>query len=111
MTAATYDITLDQGSDYSTTLQVSGQTLDGYGARGQIRPNARSDQLSAEFSCTVTGGTSIGGTVEASLTHTQTSELTLASYSYDIEVFNTTTDKAVRLVQGKIFVNPGVTRT
>lgn len=110
MPAGTYNITLDQGSDYSTTLQIGGQDLDGYGARGEVRPSPGSDQLLASFTCTVSGGSSTGGTIVAELTHKETKKLPAGTHAYDIEVFNTSTDKVVRLIEGTVTVRPGVTK-
>ena len=111
MAAGIYNITVDQGSDYSTTLVVSGQTLDGYSARGQVRPSIGSETLSAEFTFTITGGTSTGGTILAELTNIETKKMLPGTYVYDIEVFNTTTNKAVRLIQGTVTVVGGVTQS
>ena len=90
---------------------VSGQTLDGYSARGQVRPSSGSDTLSAEFTFTITGGTSTGGTILAELTNIETKKMLPGTYVYDIEVFNTTTNKAVRLIQGTVTVVGGVTQS
>jgi len=57
MAAGKYNITIDQGSDFSIQLTVkesgSAKNLTGYSARAQLRPTQTSSTLSATFTTTI----------------------------------------------------------
>ena len=110
MAAGTYNITLDQGSDFEISLAVSGQDLTGFTARGQIRPTPQSDILYGEFDFTISSPTSTGGTIAMSLPSFVSRNIPPGTFVYDVEVRNDSTRKAVRLIQGNITVVQGVTR-
>ena len=61
MTAATYNLTIDQGSDYALDLVVNedstAKDLTGYSARAQIRNTKGSSTLSGSFTCTIPSAT------------------------------------------------------
>lgn len=111
MASGLYNITIDQGTDYSTNMVISGQSLDGYTGRGQVRPFAGSDTLSAEFNITITGATSNGGNILAELAAEDTKTMTAGTYFYDIEIFNSSLNNTVRLLRGNVVVIGGVTQS
>ena len=55
MSAARYDLVIDQGSDFAIEFTVnesgSAKNLSGYSARAQLRPSKNSSTLSATFTC------------------------------------------------------------
>ncbi len=69
MAAGKYNITIDQGSDFSIQLTVkesgSAKNLTGYNARAQLRPTQTSSTLSATFTTTITNAS--GGVMTMSL--------------------------------------------
>lgn len=106
--ADTYDIAIEQGATWSrvfTYTEDDGTTpinLTGYTGRAQIRRSPMG-RLLADFTVSINGA---AGEVTLSLTATQTAEL-YEDGVYDIELVNGAT--VIRLVQGKVTVNAGVT--
>ena len=103
---------IDQGTDFSVTVDVSDATggvldLTGYSAAAQIRKTYGSSSTSAVFSTNL--GTPSQGKVTMSLTDAQTSALESGRYVYDLNI----TSGAVvttRVVEGQAIITPGVTR-
>jgi len=110
MSAGIYNIEVDQGSDFEVTLAVAGQTLDGFSARGQIRPVAQSTTVLGDFDFTITNPSSTGGDITMSLPNFVSADIPAGTYVYDVQVFNDTTRKVARLIQGNCVVKQGVTR-
>ena len=110
MSAGTYNIQIDQGSDFEVTLAVSGQTLDGYSAKGQIRSTPQSETVLGDFDFTISGESSTGGDITMSLPNYVSIDIPAGVHVYDVQVFNDTTRKNVRLIQGTCTIIQGVTR-
>jgi|TARA_Y100001938_G_C8095962_1_gene438143 hypothetical protein len=109
MAAGKYNITIDQGSDFSIQLTVkesgSAKNLTGYNARAQLRPTQTSSTLSATFTTTITNAS--GGVMTMSLPYGTTANLDGGKYYYDLEIY---TGSAVqRLIQGQATVRTNVT--
>ena len=109
MAAGKYNITIDQGSDFSIQLTVkesgSAKNLPGYNARAQLRPTQTSSTLSATFTCAITNASS--GILTMSLPYSTTANLAGGKYTYDLEIY---TGSAVqRLIQGQATVRANVT--
>jgi len=109
---ATYaNIFIDQGSDFSFTLDLSTTVglldLTSYTARGQIRKSYTSS-TSVDFDISINVSDS---ELECSLTSAQTSLLKYGRYVYDIEILSSD-DPAVitRVVEGQVDVTPRVTQ-
>lgn len=103
------NLLIDQGSTYSVNLEVKDANnelvnLTGYSGAGQIRKQYTSNSATA-FSISVYSN----GTVTASLTANQTSNLTSGRYVYDIELTNALSE-VTRIVEGIVTVTPQVTR-
>jgi len=109
MAAGKYNITIDQGSDFSIQLTVkeSGVTknLTGFSARAQLRPTQTSSTLSATFTCAITNAS--GGILTMSLAHSTTAGLSGGKYTYDLEIY--TGSVVQRLIQGTATVRANVT--
>jgi len=112
MSAAKYNITIDQGSDFSLTLNIKedgvNKNLDGWLARGSMRQTLEGAVID-NFDFTDSPYDSTGNIV-MKLSHTETGLITAGDYYYDVEVYNTSDDKATRIIQGKITVTRQVTR-
>lgn len=110
MTAAVYDLNIDQGSTYgnSFTKTVDGvqDTFAGYLARGQIRVFKSHNETAATFTTNIT----VTGEIEISLTSAQTASLIDGVYYYDLEVFTPSDATVTRILQGKVIVDQEVTR-
>ena len=110
MSAGTYNIKIDQGSDFSLQLTVqedgSAKNLTGFSARAQMRPTIDSSTLTATFTCSITSAAN--GILTMALGNTTTDDINVGQYYYDLELFTSTT--AQRLIQGTATVAGEVTR-
>ncbi len=109
MAAGKYNITIDQGSDFSIQLTVkesgTAKNLTGFSARAQLRPTQTSSTLSATFTCAITNAS--GGVMTMSLPYSTTASLTGGKYTYDLEIY--TGSVVQRLIQGTATVRANVT--
>jgi hypothetical protein len=112
MAAGTYDIVIDQGSDFALEIQM--QENDAYvnlathTARAQLRPTPTSNTLTASFTCTVPDAAN--GKIKMTLSYADTANIAAGKYYYDLEVENTFSNTVSRLLQGVARVTPEVTR-
>ena len=107
------NIFIDQGADFSITVDVSdvnGNQLNlaGYTAAAQIRKTYESSTLSATFTTAISNPTT-DGQVTLSLTDTITKALSPGRYVYDLVVTDGSSI-STRVVEGQAIVTPGVTR-
>ena len=101
---------IDQGCDYSITVDVTdatGESMDltGYTGAAQIRKTYSSSTTTASFSTSV----SENGTVTISLTSTQTSAIEAGRYVYDLNITDGNGNTS-RVIEGQAIITPGVTR-
>jgi hypothetical protein len=104
------NITIDQGTDFSTTIDVTdedGNSIDlsGYTGTSQMRKHYTSSNATA-FSVAVTVLT---GAVTISMNAATTGTLTSGRYVYDVELRDAA-NTVSRLVEGIVTVSPQVTR-
>ncbi len=107
------NIFIDQGADFSITVDVSDANgnqlnLAGYTAAAQIRKTYESSVLSATFTTAISSPTT-DGQVTLSLTDTITKALSPGRYVYDLVVTDGSSI-STRVVEGQAIVTPGVTR-
>ena len=105
------NIFIDQGSDFSLTVDVQnalGNALDltGYTIAAQMRKTYGSTNASATFSTSHNGAY---GQVVMQLTDSVTQALDAGRYVYDLNITSGAGDKT-RVVEGQAIVTPGVTR-
>jgi len=105
------NIFIDQGADFSLTVNVSdvdGSVLNltGYTASSQIRKTYASSSASGTFTTAITAA---DGQVTLSLTDTVTTALPAGRYVYDLTV-TSAAGITTRVVEGQAIVTPGVTR-
>lgn len=112
MVAATYNLTIDQGSDFAIELNLQeegvAKNLTGYSARAQIRRTIGSTTVAAEFTCTITDA--LNGTLKVELPNNISSGLAGGKYFYDLEIFTTNDTLVKKLLKGEVILNPEVTR-
>jgi len=112
MSAARYNLVIDQGSDFAISFTVkedgSVKNLTGYSARAQMRTSRNATSIAATFTCTI--ATPTNGTVVMSLANGASSSLTAGTYVYDLEVFTANNAAVVRLIQGSVDLTQEVTR-
>lgn len=110
--ASTYNLAIDQGTDFSANLTVKDSTntprnLTGYTGRAQLR---RSYASSSNVTFTVNIGTPTDGNVKITLANTATANLKYGRYVYDVELTKTADNTIERIYEGIATVYPEVTR-
>ena len=113
MAAATYNLVIDQGSDFVIDLVVkqsgSIKDLTNYSARAQLRTKKdASGDAAASFTCTIPDAT--GGVIKMELPNSASSGISAGRYYYDLEIFTTGNGTVKRLLQGEVTLNQEVTR-
>jgi len=112
MTAAAYNLTIDQGSDFTLDLAVkeggSAKNLSGYSARAQMRTTKSASTVAASFTCTVTNAGA--GELKMELGNATTSAISAGKYYYDLEIYTNSNVIVQRLMEGTIILTPEVTR-
>jgi len=112
MTAARYDLVIDQGSDFAIELTVKEnetvRDLSGYSARAQIRPTKSSSTLTGAFTCTIP--TPTNGKVQMALGNAVSNGIAAGNYQYDLEIFTNSDLVVTKLLYGEVVLNQGVTR-
>ena len=110
MSAGKYDITIEQGSDFSLQLTVQdggvAKNLTGYSVRGQIRTTVDASAIAASFTGAVTNAS--GGILTVTLPFSTTDDLSAGMYNYDVELFNG--GSVQKLIKGTATVLGEVTR-
>ena len=106
------NIPIDQGSDFSTVVTVTGANglifnLAGYLVRGQIRKTYTS-LTAVVFAAAVKSA--VAGEISLSLTAVQTGAMKSGRYLYDVEIVNVVTSVVSRVVEGQIEINPRITQ-
>ena len=87
MAAATYNIEIDQGSDYNITIEVkedgSVKNLTTYSARAQARSDIEDSSAAFSFTCTIP--TPTNGKILMKLPAATSSSATAGQYVYDLD--------------------------
>lgn len=110
--ATTYNLSIDQGTDFETTIQVNDSTgserdLTGYNARAEVR---RSYASTANVQFTVSIQAPTTGEILISMPHAKTANLRYGRYVYDVELVNNSNGLVERILEGTVTVYPEVTR-
>ena len=118
MVAARYDITIEQGSKFESTIiykDSNGNIVDltGYTAEMQIRETVASATTLITLSTsngriTITGAS---GQIDLSINATDTDDLDFERGVYDLEITPASgADNTIRILQGKVALSKEVTR-
>jgi hypothetical protein len=111
MSAARYNLIIDQGTDFALEFIVkesgTAKSLSGDTARAQLRPTKDSSTLTETFTCLVEDG-SVTGKITAKLSNTETSAIAAGRYYYDLELVDS--GIVTRLLEGTVTVTQEVTR-
>lgn len=112
MAAATYNLVIDQGSDFAIDLVVkesgSVKDLTNYSARAQLRTKKDATDTAASFTCTVTSASE--GKLKMELGNSTSTGISAGRYYYDLEIFTSNDTTVKRLLQGEVTLNQEVTR-
>ena len=111
MSAANYDIVIDQGSNYAIDVLVkeSGlvKNLTGYAARVSIKTSKSATGTAATFSCTIP--TPTNGKVKMEMPASTTANLAAGQYFYDLEIHTSDNSIVKRLIEGTVNISAGIT--
>lgn len=120
MPAAKYDMYVEQGVPYSIDVEYldpagAPKDLTGFAGKGSIKKQPWDTTTIASFDVTVTDPSS--GKVNIKLNHDSLNDVSFNEETikkhlecvYDVILYNETTEEVIRLVQGKVFISPGVT--
>ena len=112
MTAAAYNLTIDQGSDFSLDLGVKEggavKRLTGYSARAQMRATKGASTVAATFSCSIVDASA--GSLKMELANSASSAISAGKYYYDLEIYTNSNLIVQRLMEGTVILTPEVTR-
>ena len=112
MSAGTYNLVIDQGSDFALDLVIkqSGTALNlaNYSGRAQLRTSVSASSASASFSVTVTNAAN--GALKMQLPAATSSGISAGQYVYDLEIFTANDSIVKRIIQGDVTITPEVTR-
>lgn len=112
MAAATYNIVIDQGSDYAldAVVKENGTPMDltGYLARAHLRPKKGSNVLTQAFTCTMTDAAN--GELKMELANADTALISPGFYYYDLEIYTAGDVVVSRILQGKAKVSAETTK-
>jgi len=105
------NIVVDQGADYSASIDVTDSdgdnlNLTGYTGAGQIR-KTYSSSTAVDFAVSVTSPAT-AGVLNISLTNAQTNAMKAGRYVYDVEITSSGGTKT-RVLEGQLEITPGVT--
>jgi hypothetical protein len=118
MTAARYDLIIDQGSDFSLELTVkesgSAKSLSGWLASAQLRASKESASAAATFNATVQTPEE-QGKITLALPYHISDDMTAGQYYYDLEIREAASAAASavqvsRLIHGTATIRREVTR-
>lgn len=104
------NIYIDQGASYSTVIDINQDdgtpfNFTGYTVKAQIR-KTYSSSTAVDFVSTLPEA----GKINISLDDSVTSTIKAGRYVYDVIVQNTSLSNTIRVVEGILTVNPGVSR-
>jgi len=112
MSAARYNLIIDQGSDFAVNLTISEdgavKNLTGFSARAQMRSTKISSTIAATFTCTIESPSA--GVIRMSLPHAISSALASGRFYYDLELYTGGDSSVTRLLYGEVDLTQEVTR-
>ena len=113
MSAANYDLVIDQGSTFVIDLTIKEEgvlkNLTGFSARAQMRSTKSASAVAASFTCTVVSPAA-NGVVKMELPATTSTAMTAGAYFYDLEIHTANDAIVKRLIEGTVTINQEVTR-
>ena len=112
MSAGTYNLVIDQGSDFALDLVIkqagTALNLSNYSGRAQLRTSVDASSASASFTVTVTNAAN--GALKMQLPAATSSGISAGQYVYDLELFTSSDSIVKRIIQGEVTLTPEVTR-
>lgn len=108
--ASISNLYIDQGTNFSSVIDVnqddgSAFDLTGYTIRAQIRKTYTSSSYTA-----FTTSSPAAGKIEIALDDSVTATMKAGRYVYDVTISNTSLSNTLRITEGIVTINPGVSR-
>lgn len=105
------NLVIDQGTDFSATIDVldaNGDPFDlsGYTTAAQMRKSYASETAHSF----ATSDNDVSGQITLTMSNTVTNQLEPGRYLYDVEI-ESSGDTITRVVEGIVTVTPGITRS
>jgi len=107
------ELYMDQGTDFSTTIALNDdntnepQNVAGYIITAQMRKSLLSANAYASFECSITD--TWLGEIAIEMSAANTANIPFGRYFFDVRVTDSNSITS-RLIEGLIFVSPGITR-
>ena len=112
MSSGTYNLVIDQGSDFALDLIIkqagTALNLANYSGRAQLRTSVDASSVSASFTVTITNASE--GALKLQLPAATTSSISAGQYVYDLEIFTSNDSIVKRIIGGEVTLTPEVTR-
>jgi hypothetical protein len=106
------ELYIDQGADFNSTIVLQDddtnvfQNVVGYTVTSSLRKSLLSPNASGNLTCTISDGGN--GEITLAMTAANTSNLRSGKYFFDVRTY--ADGSYNRLIEGVIFVTPGITR-
>lgn len=106
------ELYIDQGADFNSTVVLQDddtnvyQNVSGYTITSALRKSLLSPNASANLTCTVTDAAN--GEITLAMNAANTANLKAGKYFFDVKTY--ADGSYARLIEGVIFVTPGLTR-
>ena len=111
MSAGTYNFILEQGATFNRILTLkendSAMNLTGYSVASKMRSTHDSSTVVGTFTCTISDAAN--GMISMQMTNSTTAAIEEGIYVYDLEI-TASSGTVTRIMEGKVTVNPEVTR-
>lgn len=107
------ELYIDQGSDFSTTINLNDdntnlpQNVSGYGISSSLRRSLLSPNATANLTCSVYDASN--GEFLLTMTSNTSASLRPGPYLFDVRVTDTS-QTVTRLIEGVIYVTPSVSK-
>jgi hypothetical protein len=112
MSAANYDLVIDQGSTFAIDLIIKEagvvKNLDGYAARAKMKTSKSATDVAATFTCTIPDPVT-DGKIKMQLLPNITAALSPGLYVYDLEIHTADNVTVKRLIEGTVNLTAGIT--
>ena len=112
MSAGTYNLVIDQGSDFALDLVIkqagTALNLTNYSGRAQLRTVHTASSVSASFTVSITNASE--GALKLQLPGSTSKNLAAGQYVYDLEIFTSSDTIVKRILEGTVTLTPEVTR-
>tara|TARA_R110002072_G_scaffold120961_1_gene254392 strand:+ start:169 stop:507 length:339 start_codon:yes stop_codon:yes gene_type:complete len=112
MSAGTYNLVIDQGSDFALDLVIkqagTALNLTNYSGRAQLRTVHTASSASASFTVSITNASE--GALKLQLPGSTSKNLAAGQYVYDLEIFTSSDTIVKRILEGTVTLTPEVTR-